>query len=70
MKVNCLLAPFKTISSIDVDDAVVVLRIICGGSIIAGMFQTQKHGWYVAILMCILIKVIRYYLCNKEELHD
>lgn len=68
--IHWLFAPFKTISSIDIEDVVVILRIICGGAMIALIFQMQPLGLYVAVYCCVLIKFIRYYLCKKEEKHD
>lgn len=50
---------FKSYTEKDVEDVVAILRIICGGSVIATLFQGQIHGIIIAGFTYCFVRSLR-----------
>ncbi len=43
----------------NLEDAVAILRIICGASVVALLFQEQIHGIIIFVVSFLLIRLLR-----------
>ncbi len=58
---------FARLSAAEIEDVVVVLRIIMGGAVISALFQEKFFGILVAIVAFFAVRYMRKLLLEKNN---
>lgn len=58
---------FRRLTREDLEDIIAILRMICGGSVIAILFQDKWHGILIAGIMYLAVQWTRHLSKEQQE---